>query len=77
MALLEMPSQMYSRENRIVCWGINTEERINSPPMSPEENKSCSEKPCGLQRLDMKFPSSKSNVSLSTAPEELGKRGSG
>lgn len=76
MALLEMPSQMYSRENRTVCWGINTEERINSPPMSPEENKSCSEKPCDLQRLDMKFPSSKSNVSLSTAQEELRKKAS-
>lgn len=74
MALLEMPSQMYSRENRTVCWGINTEQRRISPPVSSEEDKSCSEKPCDLQRLDMKFPSSKSNVSLSTAQEELGKK---
>lgn len=77
MDLFEMPSPMYRRENRTVSWEINTQQRRISLLVSPEENNSCSEKPCELQRLDMKIPSSKSSVSLPTAQAELGKRRSG
>lgn len=65
------------KENRTVCWDINTQQSRISLLMNPEENNSCSEMPCELQRLDMKFPSSKSSVSLPAAQEELGKQRAG
>lgn len=64
--------EMYRRENKKVCWDTNTQQRIISLLVNPEDPKSCSDRPCDLQRFDVKkVPSSNSDVFPCPAAPEL------
>lgn len=64
--------EMYRRENKKVCWDINTQQRIISLLVNPKDSKSCSEEPYECQRLGMKkVPSSNSDVFPCPAAQEL------
>lgn len=75
MDLLEMASPMYGREKKKVCWDVNAQQRRISLVVSSKDPNRCSEKPCELQRLDMKkVPSANGSLfPCPTAQEELGK----